>query len=85
MTANFKSIPVIDLSLANSPATRPKLLQELHHAITCIGFLYIKNHEVPQDIITDIKSTLPTLFAFDPIQRPKWLYTTPPIFWDTAK
>ncbi|KAF9248222.1 hypothetical protein LCP9604111_5477 [Penicillium roqueforti] len=66
MTSNFKSIPVIDLSLANSPLTRPKLLQELHHALTCIGFLYITNHDVPQDVISDLKDALPKLFALDP-------------------
>lgn len=66
MTSNFKSIPVIDLSLANSPLARPKLLQELHHALTCIGFLYITNHDVPQDVISDLKDALPKLFALDP-------------------
>ncbi|CAI7605020.1 unnamed protein product [Penicillium glandicola] len=65
MTSNFKSIPVIDLSLAKSPLTRPKLLQELHHALTCIGFLYITNHDVPQDVISDLKHALPKLFALD--------------------
>ncbi|KAJ5804127.1 Oxoglutarate/iron-dependent dioxygenase [Penicillium psychrosexuale] len=69
MTSNFKSIPVIDLSLANSPLTRPKLLQELHHALTCIGFLYITNHDVPQDVISDLKDALPKLFALDPAEK----------------
>ncbi|KGO56754.1 Oxoglutarate/iron-dependent dioxygenase [Penicillium expansum] len=71
MTSNFKSIPVLDLSLANSPLTRPKLLQELHHAFTCIGFLYITNHDVPQDVISDLKHALPKLFALDPAEKDK--------------
>ncbi|KAJ5360565.1 Oxoglutarate/iron-dependent dioxygenase [Penicillium concentricum] len=69
MTSNFKSIPVIDLSLAKSPITRPKLLQELHHTLTSIGFLYITNHDVPQDVISDLKHALPTLFALDPAEK----------------
>jgi isopenicillin N synthase-like dioxygenase len=69
MTSNFKSIPIIDLSLEKSPVTRPKLLQELHHALTCIGFLYIKNHDVPQDVISDLKYALPTLFALDAAEK----------------
>ncbi|KAJ5836735.1 Oxoglutarate/iron-dependent dioxygenase [Penicillium robsamsonii] len=69
MTSNFKYIPVIDLSLAKSPITRPKLLQELHYALTCIGFLYITNHDVPQDVISDLKHALPTLFALDPAEK----------------
>ncbi|KAJ5575874.1 Oxoglutarate/iron-dependent dioxygenase [Penicillium sp. DV-2018c] len=71
MTSNFKSIPVIDLSLAKSPATRPKLLQELHHALTTIGFMYIKNHDVPREIITNLKQALPKLFALDATEKDK--------------
>ncbi|KAJ5794981.1 Oxoglutarate/iron-dependent dioxygenase [Penicillium paradoxum] len=69
MISNFKSIPVLDLSLAKSPATRPQLLQELHYALTSIGFLYIKNHDVPQEAITDLKGALPTLFTLSPAQK----------------
>ncbi|KAJ5562757.1 Oxoglutarate/iron-dependent dioxygenase [Penicillium sp. DV-2018c] len=71
MTSNFKSIPVIDLSLAKSPATRPKLLQELHHALTTIGFMYIKNHDVPHETITNLKQALPKLFALDATEKDK--------------
>lgn len=63
MASNFQSIPVIDLSLARSFDTRPKLLRQLHHALTHVGFLYISNHEVPEDAISDLKKLLPRLFA----------------------
>jgi len=69
MTYDFKSVPVIDLSLEKSPITRPKLLQELHHALTCIGFLYIKSHDVPQNVISNLKYALPTLFALDAAEK----------------
>jgi Isopenicillin N synthase and related dioxygenases len=50
--------------------TRPKLLQE-RHAITCIGFLYITNHDVPKDVISDLKHALPKLFTLDPAGKDK--------------
>lgn len=63
--SDFQSIPVIDLSLAKSADTRPKLLQQLHHALTRVGFLYISNHDVPQDAISDLKHLLPRLFELE--------------------
>jgi isopenicillin N synthase-like dioxygenase len=56
------SIPILDLSLANHPSTRPQLLAQLHDALFNIGFLYIKNHDVPESIISNLTSKLPTLF-----------------------
>lgn len=40
---SFQLIPVIDLSLAFNPATRPQFLAELHHALINVGFLLLKN------------------------------------------
>lgn len=71
MTFDFHSIPIIDLSLAKSPATRPKLLEQLHHALTRVGFLYISNHEVPQAAISDLKELLPRLFELDSASKDK--------------
>ncbi|KAJ5177193.1 Oxoglutarate/iron-dependent dioxygenase [Penicillium canariense] len=66
MASDFQSIPVIDLALAKSPATRPILLQQLHHALTRVGFLYVSNHDVSQEAISDLKQLLPQLFELDP-------------------
>lgn len=65
MANNFHSIPIIDISLAKSPSTRPQLLQQLHHAITCVGFLYVSHHDVPHAVISDLKQALPALFALE--------------------
>lgn len=62
MSSSFTSIPIVDLSLADSPTTRPQLLHQLHHILTDIGFLYIKNHNVPQTTITNLTASLPPLF-----------------------
>lgn len=62
MSSSFTSIPILDLSLADSPITRPELLSQLHYILTNIGFLYIKNHNVPQTTITNLITSLPPLF-----------------------
>lgn len=65
MTSDFQSIPIIDLSLAESPETRPQLLKQLHRALIQIGFLYVSNHGVPRKAVQDLKSLLPRLFDLD--------------------
>ncbi|EEQ86172.2 oxidoreductase [Blastomyces dermatitidis ER-3] len=59
----FSSIPTIDLSLADSPATKPALLQKLHYALVSVGFLYVSNHGVPENVIADLANVLPQLFS----------------------
>lgn len=41
-----KSLPIIDLALADSPETKPQFLKELKEAFFKIGFLYLINHGV---------------------------------------
>ena len=41
--------PVIDL--ANFEERRSEIVQELMDAATVVGFFYIRNHEIPQDLI----------------------------------
>jgi isopenicillin N synthase-like dioxygenase len=40
---SFTSIPILDLALAQEPATKPEFLSELRHALMEVGFLYLKN------------------------------------------
>jgi isopenicillin N synthase-like dioxygenase len=40
---SFTSIPILDLAAARDPATKPQFLQELRHALMEVGFLYLKN------------------------------------------
>ncbi|WEW59214.1 hypothetical protein PRK78_004683 [Emydomyces testavorans] len=58
----FTEIPLIDLSLANDPVSRPVLLKQLHHALISVGFLYISNHGVAENVITDLVNILPEFF-----------------------
>jgi isopenicillin N synthase-like dioxygenase len=56
------SIPLLDLAWAEDPKKKPELLQQLHSALFDVGFLYIKNHGVPQSAISDLTTRLPALF-----------------------
>ncbi len=55
-------VPVIDLAdyLAGKPGARAQAAAELRHAFENIGFYFIANHGVPQDLIDD---------AFEATQR----------------
>ena len=57
------SIPILDLSQATDPAKRQDLLDQLHYALFRVGFLYVKNHGIPQETIDDLINILPDLFA----------------------
>ncbi|RMZ92166.1 hypothetical protein DV736_g635, partial [Chaetothyriales sp. CBS 134916] len=51
---SFSSIPILDLSLADSPSTKPELLNQLRHALLEVGFIYIKNTGIPEDLVARV-------------------------------
>ncbi|KIV81518.1 hypothetical protein PV11_03695 [Exophiala sideris] len=51
---SFSSIPILDLSLARSPETKPQLLADLRHALLEVGFLYIENTGIPPDLVAEV-------------------------------
>ena len=48
--SSFTSIPVLDLSLVDTPATKPQFLSQLREALVIVGFFYLKNTSVPADV-----------------------------------
>lgn len=52
--SSFSSVPVLDLSLARDSATKPGFLVELRHALLEVGFLYIKNTGIPDELIEQV-------------------------------
>lgn len=46
----FQEIPILDLSLAKDDSTRPELLRQLRDALLNVGFLYIKNAGIDQEL-----------------------------------
>lgn len=57
------SIPTIDLSHADDAETRPRVLQDLRHALLEVGFLYLANHGIEESVVQDLVEILPALFA----------------------
>ncbi|KAK2060499.1 2OG-Fe(II) oxygenase [Colletotrichum caudatum] len=60
---SFTAIPIIDLSLADDPASEAGLLERLRHALVHVGFLYVVNHGVPEETVSAVTEALPRLFA----------------------
>ncbi|KAH0284922.1 Clavaminate synthase-like protein [Aureobasidium namibiae CBS 147.97] len=59
---SFTAVPVLDLAKANDPATKPQLLEELRHALMEVGFLYIKNTDISNDLLEKVKATGKAVF-----------------------
>ncbi|KKY34806.1 putative naringenin 3-dioxygenase [Diaporthe ampelina] len=53
---SFKSIPVLDLALADDPATKPAFLIDLRDALMEVGFLYIKNVGISDELFEKVIS-----------------------------
>ncbi|KAI1179099.1 Clavaminate synthase-like protein [Nemania sp. FL0916] len=51
---SFTSIPMLDLAQARDPATKPQFLAELRHALMEVGFLYLKNVGIPDDLWREV-------------------------------
>lgn len=63
------SIPILDLSWAEDEQKKPLLLEQLRSALFDVGFLYIKNHGVPQTTISNLTDRLPALFDLPACER----------------
>lgn len=57
------TLPVLDLSLASSPSTKPLLLASLKSALFHTGFLYLTNHGISPAITAALASRVPVLFS----------------------
>lgn len=51
---SFTSIPILDLKLARDPATKPEFLEQLRHALMEVGFLYLKNVGISEELFQDV-------------------------------
>lgn len=50
----FEAIPILDLSEARSEDSKPGFLQQLRDALLNVGFLYIKNTGIEQDLYDQV-------------------------------
>ncbi|KAL2260154.1 hypothetical protein VTK26DRAFT_5941 [Humicola hyalothermophila] len=51
---SFTSIPILDLALAQDPTTKPQFLADLRHALMEVGFLYLKNVGIPDELFKQV-------------------------------
>jgi len=47
---SFSTIPILDLALAKDSTTKPQFLVDLRHALLEVGFLYLKNVGIPDEL-----------------------------------
>ncbi len=50
----FSTIPILDLSLAKDPSTKPEFLDSLRHALLEVGFLYLKNVGISEELVQQV-------------------------------
>ena len=53
---SFTEIPILDLSLAEDPETKPQFLSDLRHALMEVWFMYIKNVGIPDALFEQVVS-----------------------------
>jgi isopenicillin N synthase-like dioxygenase len=53
-TKTFDTLPILPLSHARDPATKPKFLEDLRHALLNVGFLYLSETGLPDQLIKDV-------------------------------
>ncbi|KAF2246687.1 Clavaminate synthase-like protein [Trematosphaeria pertusa] len=53
-TQTFTSIPILPLSRALDPATKPQFLADLRAALLNVGFLYLSETGIPEQLIRDV-------------------------------
>lgn len=64
--SGFTSIPTIDLTgLDGSPVMRQRIARDIYNACHECGFFYIKNHGIPDQVITETFELLKRFFALD--------------------
>lgn len=54
LAMSFTSIPILDLAAARDPATKPVFLKELRHALMEVGFLYLKNVGISDEVFQKV-------------------------------
>ncbi|KAF2751166.1 Clavaminate synthase-like protein [Sporormia fimetaria CBS 119925] len=50
----FKTLPILPLSQALNPETKPQFLADLRHALLNVGFLYLSETGIPDSLVEDV-------------------------------
>jgi len=62
-TAEFSSIPVLDLGQLREPGSRGQFLEQLRDTCHNVGFLYVANHGVPSEACDGVLRVAEEFFA----------------------
>lgn len=62
---NIDKIPIIDISSLRNREDTLSVAKQLHEASTGLGFIYIKGHGIPQNVITSLRSDALHFFRSD--------------------
>jgi isopenicillin N synthase-like dioxygenase len=62
---DFKKIPVIDISLLRNGENKDIVSEQLHQASKNLGFIYVKNHGIPENVIQNIRKDGLSFFRQD--------------------
>ena len=50
----FAEVPVLSLAAARDPATKPAFLEALRDALLDVGFLYLSDTGLPEDLVAEV-------------------------------
>ena len=68
-------VPVIDIKKINTASDKIKIAEELYRASTDLGFIYIKNHDISENLINDLRADGLNFFRSSTDDKSKVLIT----------
>ena len=68
-------VPVIDINKINSNSDKTKISKQLYKASTDLGFIYIKNHDISENLINDLRADGLNFFRSSTDDKSKVLIT----------
>ena len=68
-------VPVIDIKKINTASDKIKIAKELYRASTDLGFIYIKNHDISENLINDLRADGLNFFRSSTDDKSKVLIT----------
>lgn len=69
MTQTFTEIPILPLSQALDPETKPKFLEDLRSALLNVGFLYLSDTGLPHQLIQNVIAECKGFFEKLPLEE----------------
>ncbi|KAH7086309.1 hypothetical protein FB567DRAFT_67444 [Paraphoma chrysanthemicola] len=68
-TQTFSTLPILPLSHALDPATKPAFLADLRHALLNVGFLYLSETGLPEQLVKDVIKECQGFFQELPLEE----------------